>query len=87
MFYSAGGGRRERALQRMRELGNAHEQAQGRTEALDRRGAMQRTARRGGAPGDVVCLGKRKRDDTPAAFVPQRRVRARSAGPQRYTLM
>ena len=82
-----GGGLRERALQRMREIANAHEQAQGRTEALDRRGALQRAARRGGAPGDVVGLGKRKRDDAPAAFVPQRRVRERSAGPQRYTLM
>ena len=84
---SGGGGLRERAVQRMRELGHAHTQAQGRSEMIDRQNDLQRAVRRGGGIGDVVPLGKRKR--SPGAFSRQAqpRVGGRPAGPQRFSLM
>ena len=79
---------RERAVQRMRELGHAATQNQGRSEAIDRQNDLQRAVRRGGAYGNVVPLGKRKRSP-PNAFLRQAqpRVGGRPAGPQRFSIM
>ena len=76
------------ARKRMREIGQRHAQENQHTEALERqheRSSMQaRAARRGGAVGDVVPLGKRVAAQEP--FTTRRRVGERPAGPQRFTL-
>ena len=80
-----GGSLREKAIQRMRELGHQHAQRERKTEMLDRQNDLQRAIRRGGARGDVVPLGKRRREDQDA-FAPRRRVGERPAGPQRFSI-
>ena len=79
---------RENARQRRRDIGQLHDQQNRRTEALERqneRSSMQaRAARRGGAVGDVVPLGKRVAAQEP--FTTRRRVGERPAGPQRFTM-
>jgi hypothetical protein len=80
-----GGGLREKATQRMRELGHQHAQTERKSEMLDRQNDMQRAIRRGGARGDVVPLGKRKRESQDA-FVPRRRTGERPTGPQRFRI-
>jgi len=79
---------RESATQRMRELGQEHARTHQRSEAMDReneRSAVRRrTERRGGAPGDVVPLGKRVAQQ--GSFVSRQRVGERPVGPQRFTL-
>ena len=80
-----GGGLREKAVQRMRELGHQHAQTERRSEMLDRQNDLQRAIRRGGARGDVVPLGKRKRESQDA-FVPRRRTGERPSGPQQFRI-
>ena len=76
---------REKAIQRMRELGHQHAQRERKSEMLDRQNDLRRAIRRGGARGDVAVIGdKRKR--SPDAFVPRRRVGERPAGPQRFNI-
>jgi hypothetical protein len=82
---AGGGGLREKAIQRMRELGHQHAQTERKSEMLDRQNDMQRAIRRGGARGDVVPLGKRKRESQDA-FVPRRRTGERPTGPQRFRI-
>jgi hypothetical protein len=82
---AVGGGLREKAAQRMREIGHQHAQKERKSEMLDRQNDMQRAIRRGGAQGDVVPLGKRKRESQDA-FVPRRRTGDRPTGPQRFRI-
>ena len=79
---------REKAMQRMRELGHQHAQTERKSEMLDRQNDLRRAVRRGGARGDVGVIGeKRKRSqDANPTFAPRRRTGARPEGPQRFTL-
>ena len=80
-----GGNLRANAIQRMREIGHQSAQRRRAREMLDRQADLGRALRRGGARGDVVGTGKRKRDD---AFVPnpRRRTGDRPPGPQEFSI-
>jgi hypothetical protein len=78
---------RANAIQRMRELGHAGEQARRGREMVDRMGDLGRALIRGGAPGNVNGPGKRKRD----GFAPNprpggRRLGDRPPGPQQFNI-
>jgi len=79
---------RANAIQRMRELGHQREQARRAREMVDRQADLGRALRRGGQRGDVVPLGKRKRDDefAPNPRPGMRRTGDRPAGPQQFTI-
>jgi len=79
---------RANAIQRMRELGHQGEQARRGREMVDRMGDLGRAIRRGGARGDVVPLGKRKREYefAPNPRPAMRRTGERPAGPQQFTI-
>ena len=77
---------RANAIQRMRELGHQGEQARRGREMVDRMGDLGRALRRGGARGDVVPLGKRKRNAEAFAPNPRKRIGDRPAGPQQFTI-
>jgi hypothetical protein len=77
---------RANAVQRMREV---HEQGMQRRrgrEMVDRMSDLGRAIRRGGARGDIVGPGKRKREEEEFAPDPRRRVGAGPAGPQRFSI-
>ena len=77
---------RANAIQRMREI---HEQGMQRRrgrEMVDRMGDLGRALRRGGARGDVVPLGKRKRDAEVFAPNPRQRIGDRPVGPQLFSI-
>ena len=78
---------RANAQKRMHELGHSKSQGEKRAAMGERRNDLDRAVRRGGAMGDVVGLGKRKREggDT-SQFVPRRRVGERAPGPQTFTM-
>ena len=73
-------------MQRMRELGHQSEQRRRGREMLDRQADLGRALRRGGARGDVVTLGKRKRDAEIFAPNPRQRTGERPAGPQQFSI-
>ena len=79
---------RANAIQRMRELGHQDEQQRRGREMVDRQADLGRALRRGGARGDVVPLGKRKREDefAPNARPAMRRMGDRPPGPQQFTI-
>ncbi len=79
-------GLRANAIQRMRELGHQGMQKRRASEMLDRKDDMGRALRRGGARGDVVGLGKRKRDAEEFAPNPRQRKGDRPVGPQRFSI-
>jgi len=79
-------GLRAAAISRMRELHEHAMQTQRRHDALDHRQDMARRQRRGGQPGDVVPLGKRKRDDAGPGFNPRPRLGARPTGAQQFNI-
>jgi hypothetical protein len=73
----------------MQELGDQHIQRRRRREMVDRMGDLGRAIRRGGAPGDVVAPGKRKRDAFEAEIFapnPRQRIGDRDPGPQRFSI-
>ena len=70
----------------MRELGHQGTQRRRGREMVDRMGDLGRALRRGGAMGDVVALGKRKRDTEEFAPNPRQRVGDRPAGPQTFSI-
>ena len=76
---------REKAIQRMRELGHKGEQHRKGREMVDRMGDLGRAIRRGGAQGDVVGPGKRKNEEVFAPN-PRRRTGDRPTGPQRFDI-
>ena len=75
------------AIQRMRELGHQGMQKRRGREMVDRRADLGRALRRGGGHGDVVPLGKRKRDYA-EVFAPNPRQRTgdRAPGPQQFSI-
>jgi hypothetical protein len=77
---------RANAIQRMRELGHQGMQARRGREMVDRMGDLGRAIRRGGQRGDVVPLGKRKRETEEFAPNPRQRIGDRPAGPQQFTI-
>ena len=79
-------GLRAAAIQRMQELGHAKSQGASSAGMKERMGDLARAVRRGGATGDVVGPGKRKRDSNGPSFVPRRRVGERAPGPQIFTM-
>lgn len=81
-----GGNLRANAIQRMREV---HEQGMHRRRAremIDRMNDLGRAIRRGGAQGDVVAPGKRKRDFEEFVPNPRRRIGDRPPGPQTFSI-
>ena len=58
-------GVREQAIQRMVDIARRAEQQTTRNQNFQRLAENQRRMRRGGAPGDVAALGKRKREPSP----------------------
>ena len=81
-----GGNLRANAIQRMRELGHQGEQRRRGREMVDRMGDLGRAIRRGGARGDVVPLGKRKRDAEIFAPNTRQRIGDRPVGPQQFSI-
>jgi hypothetical protein len=80
-------GLRANAIQRMQELGHQGMQRRRAGEMIDRMGDLGRALRRGGARGDIVGQGKRKRDDAEEfAPYPRQRVGGRPAGPQQFSI-
>ena len=79
-------GLRANAIQRMRELGHQGMQKRRASEMLDRKDDLGRALRRGGARGNVVGPGKRKRDAEEFAPNPRRRTGDRPVGPQRFSI-
>ena len=77
---------RANAMQRMRELGHQGMQARRGREMVDRQADLGRALRRGGAMGDVVPLGKRKRDAEVFAPNPRQRTGDRAPGPQQFSI-
>jgi hypothetical protein len=77
---------RANAMQRMRELGHQGEQARRGREMVDRMGDLGRAIRRGGARGDVVGPGKRKREAEVFAPNPRQRIGDRAPGPQQFSI-
>ena len=77
---------RENARKRMQELGHSNSQGEKRAAMGERMGDLARAVRRGGATGDVVGPGKRKREGAGPGFVPRRRVGERAPGPQTFTI-
>ena len=79
---------RANAIQRMRELGHQGEQQRRGREMVDRQADLGRALRRGGARGDVVPLGKRKREYefAPNPRPAMRRMGERPTGPQQFTI-
>ena len=77
---------RANAIQRMRELHEQRMQTKRKSEMLDRKDDLGRAIRRGGARGDVVGPGKRKREEEEFAPDPRRRVGAGPTGPQRFSI-
>jgi len=75
------------AIQRLNEIARAQQRAR---ETVDHAADLRRAARRGGAPGDVVPLGKRKRRELEMDPNPRAATRARQgirpAGPQRFNI-
>ena len=69
----------------MKEIGHQSAQRRRGREMLDRQADLGRALRRGGATGDVIGPGKRKRDD---AFAPnpRRRMGDRPQGPQEFSI-
>ena len=79
-------GLRAAAVQRMQELGHAKSQGASSAAMGERMGDLARAVRRGGATGDVVGLGKRKREGAGPRFAPRQRVGERAPGPQTFTM-
>lgn len=77
---------RANAIQRMREIAEQGRQRARAAEMVDRMGDLRRAMRRGGARGDVVGPGKRKREED--TFEPNPRARRGdiSTGPQRFSI-
>ena len=64
------------AVEKMADLGRQKTQETRKREMLDRRDDLRRAMRRGGAQGDVVPLGRRKRETNPVVEnKPRRRPR------------
>jgi len=70
----------------MRELGHQGMQKRRGREMVDRMGDLGRAVRRGGGQGDVVPLGKRKRDPEVFAPNPRQRIGDRIPGPQKFSI-
>ena len=77
---------RANAIQRMRELGHQGMQARRGRDMVDRMRDLGQAIRRGGARGDVVGPGKRKREAEEFAPNPRQRIGERPAGPQQFTI-
>ena len=79
---------RANAIQRMREIAEQGSQRTRAAEMVDRMGDLRRAIRRGGARGDVVGPGKRKREEDQFDPNPPDRPKRgdRSTGPQRFTI-
>jgi len=82
---SSTGNLRANAIQRMREVGEQALQRRRAREMIDRRNDLGRAITRGGAMGDVVAPGKRKRE-MEDEFNPRPRMGNRPAGPQRFSI-
>ena len=79
---------RANAIQRMREIAEQGSQRTRAAEMVDRMGDLRRAIRRGGARGDVVGPGKRKREEDRIDPNPSDRPRRgdRLTGPQRFSI-
>ena len=81
-----GGNLRANAIQRMRELGHQNAQPRRGREMVDRQADLGRALRRGGGQGDVVPLGKRKRDAEISGPNPRQRTGDRAPGTQQFSI-
>ena len=83
---NGGSNLRANAIQRMREIGHQSAQRRRGREMLDRQADLGRALRRGGAMGNVVGPGKRKRDENEFQPNPRRRMGDRPPGPQMFSI-